>query len=232
MAKTRRQKLEQKAKEEEEEVAPEEEEEEDENVQEGADDDDDGSSKEDSSDEEEEEEEEGNDVSALFRGSAGADDDEDSDSDDEGAKETAVATLSTKTGPEHCNFDLRNMTAMNVHQVPASVLYQTKKRQGEDSISIPLDQGHKLQVNEDFLLERASAGCAQLVAAIWQLPTETSDAGPLATLPGYNEIPIPRSMVGCCFLFIVPGIQFHLLTSLYVSLHHTTTAATATKTRD
>lgn len=159
----------------------------------------------DSSDEEEEEE--GNDVSALFRGSAAAEDDDegsegsDSDDDDEdgrhkkAAADAVAATVNTKTGPEQCNFDLRNMTAMNSHQIPASSLYQSKRKQGEDSICIPLDQGHKsLQANEDFLLDRASAGCTQLIAAIWQLPTETSDAGPLATLPGYDEIPIPRAM--------------------------------------
>lgn len=149
----------------------------------------------------EEEEEDGADVSALFKGSAAADEqDDDSSGDDEEEEpvdqdETPVALSNkNKSGPEHCNFDLRNLTAMNSHQLAKS-LHLAKRK--DESISIPLDAGHApVQVNEEYLLQRASEGCAQLIAAVWQLPTETSDAGPLATLPGYDEIPLPRAMVG------------------------------------
>ncbi len=157
----------------------------------------DSESGENDSSDEEEEEEDGPNVSALFKGSSTAHDDidEDSEGDDEEAKRIEVPTMNVKSGPEHCNFDLRNMTALNSHQIPASILYSAKKTKGEESICIPLDNGHDLQVDSDFLLDRASSGCAQLIAAIWQLPTEASDAGPLATLPGYDEITIPRAMV-------------------------------------
>jgi hypothetical protein len=122
------------------------------------------------------------------------DDDNSADGDEAQNLDTEAATAVVKTGPEHCNFDLRNMTVMNSHQIPASSLY-VKNGEVSPFICIP-DQGG-MQMNEDFLLERASAGCSQLIAAIWQLPTETSDAGLLAALPGYDEIPIPRAMV-CC----------------------------------
>jgi hypothetical protein len=153
---------------------------------------------EDEESEEEEEDEEVDDVDALFRGSAAdgdeeEDDDDDSSGDEARQHEKEAATAVVKAGPEQCNFDLRNMTAMNSHQIPASSLY-SKERADDSPVCIPLeDEG--LMVDEDYLLERASAGCSQLIAAIWQLPTESSDAGPLAALPAYDEIPIPRSMV-------------------------------------
>lgn len=163
-------------------------------------DDDDDEEEDDDDDDDDEEEDEGNDVNALFKGTAGADDsDQDSGSDEDDGDETELRVEApsgaTKGGPEQCNFDLRNLTAMNSHQIPSSSLYSTKKVAGEESISIPMDQGHDLRVNEDFLLDRASSACAQLIAAIWQLPTEMSDAGPLAVLPSYNEIALPRAMV-------------------------------------
>lgn len=164
------------------------------------DDDDDEEVQDDDDDDGEEEEEEGNVVNALFKGPSGTDDsdqDSGSDDDDDGnntGKRVEATSGSKLVGPEQCNFDLRNLTAMNSHQIPSSSLYSTKKVAGEETICIPLDQGHDLRVNEDYLLDRASSACAQLIAAIWQLPTEMSDAGPLATLPGYNEIAIPRAM--------------------------------------
>lgn len=153
---------------------------------------------EDEESEEEEDDEEVDDVDALFRGSAAdgdeeEDDDDDSSGDEARQHEKEAATAVVKAGPEQCNFDLRNMTAMNSHQISASSLY-SKERADDSPVCIPLeDEG--LMVDEDYLLERASAGCSQLIAAIWQLPTESSDAGPLAALPAYDEIPIPRSMV-------------------------------------
>lgn len=170
----------------------------------------DANSSENESDEDVEEEEEeddddddddDDDVEALFKGASAVNDDGDenseSDGDDEGeeAKRNEPPKVTAKSGPEQCNFDLKNLTAMNSHQIPVSSLYSKKKARGEESISIPLDQGHELQVNEEFLLDRASSGCAQLISAIWQLPVEASDAGPLVTLPGYDEITIPRAMV-------------------------------------
>ena len=173
-------------------------EEEQESVEEGSGDDNENSEDDedddDDDDEEEEEELEEDNVDALFKGPVEDDEDEDEDSSDGRNLETTATPITFKGGPEQCNFDLRNMTAMNSHQILPSSLYTKAPSQEERSICIPLEDGG-LHVNEDFLLERASAGCTQLIAAIWQLPSEMSDVGLLATLPGYDEIPIPRAMV-------------------------------------
>lgn len=178
-----------------------------------------------SSEEDSEEEEEDN-VKALFKGSEEDEEEDDSLDEEEQAETDNISPNKNAvlTGPEHCTFDLRNMTAMNSHQIPTSSLYM-KKKEGGVSTCIPLEKGHgDLQINEDFLLQRASAGCSQLIAAIWQLPTETSDAGPLASLPGYDEIPIPRAMV-CSDFLVTDGILSthsspilcHLLLTVFVA---------------
>jgi len=165
----------------------------------------------DDDDEEEEVDDEEDNIDALFKGSRADDDDDDGDEDEEESSdddddENRITTGLIKSGgPEQCTFDLRNMTAMNSHQIPTGSLYLKEERVikvEESSICIPLETNGgtiHYHVNED--LERASAGCSQLIAAIWQLPTEMSDAGPLAALPTYNEIPIPRAMVRFSFFF-------------------------------
>jgi nitric oxide reductase activation protein len=153
---------------------------------------------EDSDDSESEEEE---DVTALFKG-GNVPEEKDSEegsenSGDEGdGTEDVAPTNHTMKGAEECTFDLRNMLAVNSHQLASNSLYTTKKpSKSEEFLTIPLDKGHGLNVDEEFLLSKASAGCTQLVRALWQLPTESSDAGPLITLPGYGEIKIPRALV-------------------------------------
>jgi hypothetical protein len=95
---------------------------------------------------------------------------------------------------EQCTFDLRNLVAVNSNQLNAGSLYSSKKSARESDITIPLED-NRIQVDEEHLLEKARDGCAQLISAIWQLPTEQSDAGPLVTLPSYFEIKIPRVLV-------------------------------------
>eukprot|EP00934_Nitzschia_sp_Nitz4_P007587 Nitzschia sp. Nitz4//scaffold413_size9536//1760//3250//NITZ4_009094-RA/size9536-augustus-gene-0.18-mRNA-1//-1//CDS//3329551334//7577//frame0 len=155
---------------------------------------------EESSDEEQDNE---NEVSNLFKGNEDDDDDEEEDDnsdddgeDDEPAEGSALLAKPTMVGGvEQCTFDLRNMVAMNSHQVPASFLYtRAAKKDADGSITIPMDSGHELEVDEGFLLKKATAGCAQLIATIWQQPMEASDAGPLVTLPGYDEIRLPRAL--------------------------------------
>jgi nitric oxide reductase activation protein len=153
---------------------------------------------EDSDDSESEEEE---DVTALFKGgNVPEEKDSEEGSDDsgdegDGTEDVAPSNLTMK-GAEECTFDLRNMLAVNSHQLASNSLYTTKKpSESEEFLTIPLDKGHGLNVDEEFLLSKASAGCTQLVRALWQLPTESSDAGPLITLPGYGEIKIPRALV-------------------------------------
>lgn len=122
------------------------------------------------------------------------DDSEEDDEDDNGP--VTIKPVASATG-EQCTFDLRNLLALNSHQVETAKLYKKKGRnEGEDGITIP---GEKLQViiNEDHLLEKATDGCTQLIHALWQLPTERSDTGPLVVLPSYSETLLPRQLVSC-----------------------------------
>jgi hypothetical protein len=71
----------------------------------------------------------------------------------------------------------------------------------DENISIPLDNGYGFSVQENFLLSKATTGCTQLVHALFQLPTEMSDAGPLVQLPHYDEVVLPRALVSFYLLF-------------------------------
>jgi hypothetical protein len=94
-------------------------------------------------------------------------------------------------GSEKCTFDLRNLLAINSHQVDSSALYNAMSVDGEDcDIEIP-----GANINEEHLLDKARESCTQLVAALWELPTERSDAGPMAVLPKGVEIKTPRELV-------------------------------------
>src|SRR3569832_1993793 len=116
--------------------------------------------------------------------------------DDERVETSASAKLpSTSSHGEPCIFDLRNLLATNSHQVDSTALYSakgSKKTQLEKEITIPSES---LLVSEQYLLEKATDGCQQLIASLWQLPVERSDAGPLVTLPAYEEMRIPRALV-------------------------------------
>jgi hypothetical protein len=145
------------------------------------------------------------DIAAVFHDQADGDDDDDdddsSDSDDKDEKMAAAAKAVASTlNSDQYTFDLRKMLAINSDQLPLSELYgktdeQKKSSSSDKSITIPLDDSQGLTVNDDFLLSRATEGCTQLIQALWQLPTEQSDAGPLVTLPGYDEIRLPRALV-------------------------------------
>lgn len=102
---------------------------------------------------------------------------------------------------EAYTYDLRNLLAINTDQLAIGSLYDSKgakksKSTNDKDIEIPLDpiRGASLEVNEEYLLSKATDGCTQLIRAIWELPTEQSDAGPLATLPAYDEVRLPRAM--------------------------------------
>ena len=97
---------------------------------------------------------------------------------------------------EQCTFDLRNLLAVNSHQLDTSQLYsrRTKKSPAETDITIPPEK-MDIVVNEQYLLEKAADGCSQLIASLWQLPTEKSDVGPMVTLPSFDASNIPRELV-------------------------------------
>lgn len=134
-------------------------------------------------------------AASLFKGQD--EDDSDDVSDGEESMDDTDAPSSALQS-EAYTFDLRNMLAINTDQLAMGSFYDAKKtkiKAGKD-IEIPLDpvRGASLEVNEEYLLSKATDGCTKLIRALWELPTEVSDAGPLVTLPTYDEIRIPRAL--------------------------------------
>lgn len=177
------------------------------------DDDDDASS---ASENEEDDEEE----DALQADGYGDDDsDEDNDSEGEDDDDDASGHDEQKeiyTGDESCTLDLRNLTAINSHQVNTATLYKShsessskkKGKQGKkkSDLMAAAALGDKLSatipptdtttiINEDQLLETAREGCQQILKGLWSLETERTDAGPMGLLPQQFEIKTPRELV-------------------------------------
>jgi hypothetical protein len=98
-------------------------------------------------------------------------------------------------GGEQWTLDLRNLLAVNTHQIDLADMYKvTEASHKNEKVTIDVEQKKGL-VNDDYLLQKASEGCTQLLAGLWKLDTQKSDAGPMAILPSYFEIPTPRSLV-------------------------------------
>jgi hypothetical protein len=196
----------------------------DDNEDEESENDESGSSSDDSDDDEEEVDV----AAALFQGGMAAEQDDNEESDDEstsddeedrsggkGQKVSIAPGVSQTSAPsEPYTFDLRNLLAVNTDPISTNSLYIGSNKAGakkgqEALISIPLDQSRiSLQVDEAFLLSKATAGCTQLIQALWQLPTEQSAAGPLVTLPSYDEVRLPRSLVSSTPYIIPLSICF------------------------
>jgi hypothetical protein len=109
---------------------------------------------------------------------------------------------------EQCTFDLCNLLAVNSHQVAVSKLYSKARKEDAEHITIPSTEALSVLVNEAHLLEKATDGCTQLIHALWQLPTDRSDAGPMVSLPSYSEIKLPRQLVSIrwCLLIILESL--------------------------
>jgi hypothetical protein len=147
------------------------------------------SSEEDSEVEEQDEEEE----------EEGSDEEEEDNEEEKRytANKLQITPVASSTG-EQCTFDLRNLLAMNSHQVSTAALYsgKTKKGASDENLTIA-PTGLGVSINEDYIMEKATDGCAQLLGALWQMPIERSDAGPMVFLPSWDEIKIPRALVSC-----------------------------------
>ena len=176
-----------------------------------SDDDDNASS---ASENEEDEEED-----ALQADGYGDDDsDADDDSEGEGGDDDASDDGEQKeiyTGDESCTLDLRNLTAINSHQVNTATLYKShsessgkkKGKKGKKKNDLmAAARGDKLSatipptdtttiINEDQLLETAREGCQQILKGLWSLETERTDSGPMGLLPQQFEIKTPRELV-------------------------------------
>ena len=136
-------------------------------------------------------------AASLFKGPK-EESESDDDSDGEESMDGTNASLSALQS-ESYSFDLRNMLAINTDQLAMGKLYDAKKTKSSTTkeIEIPLDsiRGASLEVNEEYLLSKATDGCTKLIRSLWELPTEISDAGPLVALPTYDEVRLPRAMV-------------------------------------
>jgi len=140
-----------------------------------------GTSEEDVSNNQEEEEasseEDGEDESEV----------EDESSEDEGEDEDVVMG-----GDEKCNIDLRNLVAFNTHQMNHKALFQKQSKVDNGETTILVDG--IMIADEGHLMEKASEGCTQLLADLWKLDSEKTDAGPLAILPSYFTTVTPRAL--------------------------------------
>jgi len=96
-------------------------------------------------------------------------------------------------GNEKCTIDLRNLLAFNTHQMNHKALYKKQPKSDDGETTIFVD-GIKV-ANDDFLLQKSSECCTQLLAGLWKLETEKTDVGPLAILPSYFETITPRELV-------------------------------------
>mmetsp|Transcript_17166 Transcript_17166/g.34381 ORF Transcript_17166/g.34381 Transcript_17166/m.34381 type:complete len:534 (-) Transcript_17166:365-1966(-) len=132
------------------------------------------------------------------------DDEEVSDDDDDGQEEDEKQIY---TGEEGCTLDLRNLTAVNSHQVNTQTLYKQpkasskkKKKKIADDVdgkmlaTIPPPESAP-KVNEEQLLETARQGCTQILKGLWSLETERTDVGPMGILPQQFQIKTPRELV-------------------------------------
>lgn len=152
---------------------------------------------------------------------------DDGDSDDESVEEQEVLEESHDDGDENeveddeddvrrtiaaaggesdepCTFDLRNLLGVSSHPIDVASLYDSKQQQlpppppnnvCANAATIPASF---YTVNEDYLLKKAEAGCNQIIAALWLLPIERSDAGPMVQLPSFDDSKIPRALVRTC----------------------------------
>ena len=146
-----------------------------------------GTSEEDVSNNQEEEEasseEDGEDESEV----------EDESSEDEVEDEDVVMG-----GDEKCNIDLRNLVAFNTHQMNHKALFQKQSKVDNGETTILVDG--IMIADEGHLMEKASEGCTQLLADLWKLDSEKTDAGPLAILPSYFTTVTPRALVSIRFI--------------------------------
>ena len=133
-------------------------------------------------------------------GSQNSSEADDGDGDDDGRLNVEEQNVKVDIKPpvsangEPCTFDLRNLMAMNAHQLNAKALYSSNQEYDKVSIELPEKMKAFAVVDEAYLLRKATDGCSQLIEALWQLPQEKSDAGTMVRLPLHDDSRIPRAL--------------------------------------
>lgn len=120
---------------------------------------------------------------------------------DSTSSEVIANKIVVPEGMEKCSFDLYHLLAINSHQINPEALYKLPTTNENTKGTNSNNNNNSTIANEEFLLQKSSEGCQQLIAAIWNLPTETStsssssNSGPLAVLPPSSElIHLPRAL--------------------------------------
>jgi hypothetical protein len=128
------------------------------------------------------------------------DDDDDADQigEDEEPRRPLVDNNIFIPGDEPCTFDLRNLLGVSAHPIDSASLYVPGKisknlASADSTTATTIDRSYF--VNEEYLLKKAIAGCSQIVSALWQLPVERTNAGPMVQLPTFDDSKIPRALV-------------------------------------
>lgn len=139
-----------------------------------------------------------------------SDDDEEDDEEDGANADNKSSSIGVGGGEaEQCTFDLHNLLAFNTHQINVAELYQPpsstqikKLNDKEWYATLPAIEATvgilPGVVNESLLLAKAAEGTTQLLRELWRLPTEKTDVGSLARLPGASSrgeaTKLPRSL--------------------------------------
>jgi hypothetical protein len=147
-------------------------------------------------------------------------DDADQIGEDEEPRRPLVDNIIFIPGDEPCTFDLRNLLGVSAHPIDSASLYvpvKSSKNLASADSTTPATIDRSYFVNEEYLLKKAIAGCSQIVSALWQLPVERTNAGPMVQLPTFDDSKIPRALV-CAMSHCSPSLVLPLLTYCIVSL--------------
>jgi hypothetical protein len=135
------------------------------------------------------------------------DDDDDQIGEDEEPRRPLIDNNIFIPGDEPCTFDLRNLLGVSAHPIDSASLYvpaKISKNLASADSTTPTTIDRSYFVNEEYLLKKAIAGCSQIVSALWQLPVERTNAGPMVQLPTFDDSKIPRALV-CAMLRCSPS---------------------------
>jgi len=139
-----------------------------------------------------------NDATAMFKEEESDDDEEDGGDSDDGDGQHGASTPTNAASKEALTYDLRNLVSINTHQISNAALYDSKRSNNNSSSSdtdaIEIDTSPITNIDEEYIYNKATSDCTKLIEELWKLPIEQSDAGPMVTLPSYDEVALPRAL--------------------------------------